>query len=111
MHTHTQFDSSLSSILTAAASWPAFAGANVSRQLLEVGFTHDPKHIIVIDSSSKTYTVRVRNKSKKQKTMVLGRGWKKFQVANGLRKGDVIKHILIISVVLSVEHSYSEFED
>ncbi|MED6162267.1 hypothetical protein PIB30_068791 [Stylosanthes scabra] len=64
---------------------------NVPRQLLEVGFTHDPKHIIVIDNSSKTYTVRVRNKSKKRKTMVLGRGWKKFQVANDLRKGDVIK--------------------
>ncbi|MED6200231.1 hypothetical protein PIB30_083147 [Stylosanthes scabra] len=64
---------------------------NVPRQLLDVAFTHNPKHIIVIDSHSKMFTVRVRTKHKKRRSMVLGRGWKEYQLANDLKKGDVIR--------------------
>ncbi|MED6212789.1 hypothetical protein PIB30_086894 [Stylosanthes scabra] len=64
---------------------------NVPRQLLDVAFSHNPTDIIVIVDRSKTYNVRVRNKHKRHRTMVLGRGCKKFQLAHDLRKGDVIR--------------------
>ncbi|MED6158577.1 hypothetical protein PIB30_034000 [Stylosanthes scabra] len=64
---------------------------NIPRQLLEVVFPDIPKQIIIEDKHSKTYTVRVRRKQKKRRTMVLGKGWKKFQVANELMEGDIIR--------------------
>ncbi|MED6176914.1 hypothetical protein PIB30_092911 [Stylosanthes scabra] len=63
---------------------------NVPKQLLEVAFPHKPKHITVIDGNSRLFHIRLRTKHNNRTTSVLVKGWKEYQLANKLKKGDVI---------------------
>ncbi|MED6109137.1 hypothetical protein PIB30_030922, partial [Stylosanthes scabra] len=64
---------------------------NIPCELRHIAFTHRPSHVTIVDDQNREFIARLRNKNKKRKDGILGKGWKVFVDANDLKLGDVLR--------------------